>query len=155
MTTAVERPKALFVTAGSRTCCVPLAHVIETMRPLPIAVMNGVSPVVMGLSVIRGAPVPVVDLARAIGAPDALATTPASRFVSLRVGGRTVALLVEAVIGVRDLDVSTTDLPPLLGRAEMIESIGAVDAQLLLVLRAMRVMSTDAWRAIDAGTATG
>jgi chemotaxis signal transduction protein len=130
MTTAVERPKALFVTAGSRTCCVPLAHVI------------------------RGAPVPVVDLARAMGAPDTPATKPASRFVSLRVGGRTVALLVEAVVGVRELDVSPTDLPPLLGRAEMIESIGALDAQLLVVLRAMRVLSTDTWRAIDASTAT-
>ena len=155
MTSAVQQPMALFVIAGSRTCCVPLAHVIETKRPLPIAVMNGVSPVVLGLAVIRGAAVPVVDLARAMGATDAAPTTPAGRFVSLRVGDRTVALLVEAVVGVREIDVSTMAVPPLLGRAEMIESIGALDAQLLVVLRAMRVLSTDTWRAIDASRATG
>jgi purine-binding chemotaxis protein CheW len=156
MTSATERTMGLFVMVGSRTCCIPLVHVIETMRPLPITALTGVNPVVRGLAVIRGVPVPVVDLARAMSATSAETTTDA-RFVALRVGARRVALLVDSVVGVRAIDASTMEMPPLLRAAstDMIESIGAVDAQLLVVLRATRVLTDETWQAIDASASRG
>ncbi|HZE91839.1 MAG TPA: chemotaxis protein CheW, partial [Rhizobacter sp.] len=62
-----------------RLCALPLSHVVETMRPLPTETIAGAPDFVCGLAVIRGAPVPVVDLARLLGATD----TQARRFVTV------------------------------------------------------------------------
>jgi purine-binding chemotaxis protein CheW len=45
-------------------------------------------------------------------------------------------------------------LPPLLGgaRRDLVTAIGALDAELLVVLDSARVLPEDSWRAIDART---
>jgi purine-binding chemotaxis protein CheW len=91
------RIPTLMVTAGSKTWAIPSAHVVETMRPLPIA---GVPRFLLGLSVIRGAPVPVVDLEAVVGLG---LTDTITRFVSLELGDRRIAVAVGAVIGIREL----------------------------------------------------
>ena len=150
-----ERRAALVVTAGSRACAVPLAHVIETMRPLPIEAIPGMPPFVRGLAVVRGSPAPVVDLAEALGATETHAPT---RFVLLRLGSRRAVLAVSAVVGVRDLDVvSLEQMPPLLrgAGAALVEAIGMLDAELLVVLHATRILPEETWERLDAHGATG
>jgi purine-binding chemotaxis protein CheW len=153
--TAAPRSGALLLRIGAQACCIPLAHVIETMRPLPIVVMNGMPPFVKGLATIRGSALPVVDVAGALGE---VSSGPSPRFVALRVGQRRVALLVDAVLGVRDLDASRLEaMPPLLRRAsaDLIEAIETLDAKLLIVLQATRLLNEDAWRTLDAAGAAG
>jgi len=141
-----ERTAALIVTAGSRRCAIPLASVIETMRPLPTEPVAGTPPFVRGLSVIRGTPTLVVDLR---GLLDGTASSgTAGRYVTLKAGARAVALAVETVVGIRTLtSAETAELPSLLGAAgrETIEAIGTHDAELLVVLRAARLGQADLW----------
>jgi purine-binding chemotaxis protein CheW len=139
----------LIVVAGSRTCAIPIAHVVETMRPLAVDAIPGAPSFLLGLSVIRGTPVPVVDLEAAVGAGGA---RKISRFVALKVGERRVALAVGSVLGVLDLDgTRVEEMPPLLreARAEVIEAIGVLDAQLLLVLRASFLLSEEIWQKVS------
>jgi purine-binding chemotaxis protein CheW len=120
-------------------CALPLESVIETMRPLPIEAVAGAPPFVRGLSVIRGAPVPVIDAECLINDE---ASEP-KRYVMLRAGDQRIALAVSSVLGIREIDAqSFKELPPLLrdARAPFIAAIGALDAQLLLVLRAGRIL---------------
>jgi purine-binding chemotaxis protein CheW len=142
--------KALIVGLKSCTCAVPIAHVIETMRPLPVEPVSGVPSFVLGISIIRGIPTPVVDLGAVLGAPSEVA----ERFVTVRAGERQVALSVNAVLGVRDLDTIMTmrELPPLLQRAseEVVETIGALDEQVLMVLRAGWELPDGVWQALTA-----
>lgn len=127
----------------------PLEHVIETMRPLAIEPLSATAPAfVKGVSVIRGLPVPVVDTARLLGAAAATGPTPSMgrRFVTVRSGGRTVALAFDEVIGIRTLPSDTVrELPPLLQRAESdaVTAIGALDDQLLIVLRTASIVPED------------
>jgi purine-binding chemotaxis protein CheW len=140
----------LVVSVGTRVCSLPLGNVIETMRALPIEPVAGVPSFVMGLAIIRGAPVPVVSLAAAIGAAE---IGGATWFVTLRLGDRRVALAVDAVVGVRDLDsASLEQMPPLLQGAstDSIDAIGTLDAHLLVVMRASRMLSAEVWRTIEA-----
>ena len=88
---------SLLVRAGPRICALSLADVVETMRPGPIEPLAGAPEVVRGLAVIRGAPVPVVDLASLLG--DGEHSVP-TRFVTVRTGERNVALLVDEVMGI-------------------------------------------------------
>jgi purine-binding chemotaxis protein CheW len=142
--------KALIVGLKGCICALPLAHVIETMRPLPVEPISGVPSFVLGISIIRGIPTPVVDLGAVLGAPSELA----ERFVTVRAGDRQVALSVNAVLGVRDLDAIMTmqELPALLQRAseDVVETIGTLDKQVLMVLRAGWELPDEVWQALTA-----
>jgi len=143
---------AMLVTrVGGVACALPIAHVIETTRPLPVEPICGTRDqalaVVEGLAMIRGAPVPVVDARRLLGVPGPAAT----RFVVVRVADRRVALAVDGVVEVRRIAADALPgLPPLLGgaRRDVVSAIGALDAELLIVLDAARVLPDDAWSAI-------
>ena len=103
--------KTLIVRAQAYLCALPLALVVETMRPLPVEPLASVPPFVRGMSIVRGEPTPVIDLAMLLGATRELPW----RFVTIRIGEKQVALSVGAVAGVFDLDPHVMDrLPPLL-----------------------------------------
>ncbi len=143
----------LVVSVGSYSCALPLGHVVETMRPLPTEPIVGAKAFVRGLALIRGVPVPVIDLVQVIGAAEI--GTP-TRFVTVRLGDRTLALAVDAVVGVRSLDaVQLQQLPPLLRGAssDVVEAIGTLDEQLLVVLRAGRILDDAMWRKVEASEA--
>lgn len=142
--------KALIVGLKSCVCAVPLTHVIETMRPLAVEPISGAPSFVQGIAIIRGIPTPVVDLGAILGTPG----ERAERFVTLRVGEKQVALSVNVVLGVRDLDTILTirELPSLLQRAskDVVETIGTLDEQVLMVLRAGWELPDEVWQALTA-----
>jgi purine-binding chemotaxis protein CheW len=128
-------------------CGLPLAHVVEIMRPLPVEAIDGAPPGVQGVSVIRGAPLPVLDLGVLLGGDAA----PATRFVTVRAGARQVALAVTSVVGPRSLaGEHLRDIPPLLreANAKGVAAIGALDAELLTVLNSGHLVPESVWLAI-------
>jgi purine-binding chemotaxis protein CheW len=129
----------LVTRVGAVVCAVPIEYTVETMRPLPIEPIDGAPAFVRGLSIVRGAPIPVVDAARLLG----VTGVEANRFVVLRVGERSVALLVDAVIAVRAIAADRlTALPPLLRGSshDTVRAVGTLDAELVVVLDAVRVL---------------
>jgi purine-binding chemotaxis protein CheW len=119
------------------------------MRALPIEPLGVAPSFIRGVSVVRGVPIPVVDLGLVLG----LTSSDGGRFVTLRLGARQVALSVDAVVGVRDLDESKTqNLPPLLQGAaqDAIEAIGTLDAELLIVMRTGWELPDDVWQTLAA-----
>lgn len=146
---------AMLVTrVGGVACALPIAHVVETMRPLPVEPIrgtnNGALAVLDGLAMIRGAPVPVIDARKLLGVAGGAAT----RFVIVRIEQRRVALAVDAVLDVRRIEADAMPgLPPLLRGAQrdLVSAIGALDAELLIVLESARLLSDDVWRALERG----
>jgi len=139
---------SLVICAGTHTCALNLADVVEIMRPLPVMPLAGAPEFVQGMSVIRGAPVPVVDLARVFGIP---MQSPSTRFVAVRTGERAVALSVESVLGIRQIAPALlSGMPPLLQKAqpELVEAVGALDAELFLVLKAGKLVPERVWDSI-------
>ena len=135
-------------------CALPVEHVVETMRPLPVAPVAGAPDFVLGVAVIRGALAPVVDLSRVLGA---ITEIELQRFITLRVGSRQVALALESVVGVVNLPAALIqDTPPLARTAApgAVASITTQDGELLAVIEASRLLSDDAWAALDAADAT-
>ena len=152
MTGAEGDHRFLLCRIGSRIGALSLNDVREVMRPLPIEPLTGAPPFVLGLAVVRGSPTPVIDAGRLLG-PIGL-PSPA-RFVSLRLGERTAALAVDAVLDVRTLGKgSVADIPPLLRDAgnDVASSIGALDTELLLVLKAARLIPESLWDAIESSS---
>ncbi|MEI9850835.1 MAG: chemotaxis protein CheW [Sphingomonas sp.] len=136
--------------ARSLLCALPIGLVQEVMRPLPAEPLAAAPGFVVGVSLIRGAAVPVVDAGALIGAREAPAFT---RYLTLRAGEGSVALAVEAISGIRDLPpASMRRLPPLLrdAGAEMLSTLGALDAELLRVLKLARTVTDRILAALEA-----
>jgi purine-binding chemotaxis protein CheW len=129
----------LLCRAGRQLHAIPIEYVREIMRAPPIEQIAGAPVSVLGVCVIRGTPVPVVD----VGLLVHTAATQAGRLISLRVGDRRIALAVDAVLGIRRFDAGAfSQLPPLLCDAagETVSAIGAKDAELMFALRAARIV---------------
>jgi chemotaxis signal transduction protein len=78
--------------------------------------------------------------------------TRAQRLVTIRVDGRVVALLVDAVLRVRAIPADSYDmLPPLLAdsASEIVSAIGILDAELLLFLHAARMVPSTVLEGLD------
>lgn len=130
----------LIAKVGALTCAIPIAHVVETMRPLPVEPLGHGAAYVRGVALIRGVPTVVIDTA------NLLATTSAGtkRFVIVRLADRQAALMVDQVTDIRslgDLDA----LPPLAASAssETLRAIGAIDKGLIVVLEAARLVQAE------------
>jgi purine-binding chemotaxis protein CheW len=144
-----SNPVLLLVRIPGAVCGLMVGDVVETMRPLPVEPLANVPDFIRGIALIRGAAVPVIELAALF---QAHSTGPITRFLTVRVGERCVALAVESVIGIAELDENRfAEMPPLLksARTESIEAIGTLDAELLVLLRASRLVPEPAWKNIN------
>jgi purine-binding chemotaxis protein CheW len=131
--------QTLICSAGRTLCSLPLAAVVETFRPLPIERVPGALDFMLGLSIVRGEPVPVVDLSRLLSGQPATPT----RFVIVKAAERRVALAVDSVVGIRPISAERMQhLPPLLRDADsgVVSAIGTLDNALFLMLQASRIV---------------
>lgn len=109
--------------------------------------MAGAPEFVLGLSVVRGSPLPVIDPSRLIDESSAIRSR---RFVTLQPDGHRVILAVSDVLGIRPLPF-LHELPPLLReiRMDFVERIGALDSRLLLVFRTMHLVPQAVWASLN------
>lgn len=144
-------PPATFLLCRSRLrlCAIPLHCVRETMRALPLEPLPDMPAFMLGVSVIRGQVVPVVDLASLTGQSGG---APGARLVTLELNRRQVALAADDVLGVRSLEPESLGaVPPLLGAAGagVLGALATLDAELLLVLEAARLIPDSLWPLLD------
>jgi len=148
---SVHSGSLLFLQVRTQRCAVRLSHVREVFRPLPLQTVPVAPPFILGLSVIRGEPVPVVDLGGVLGYPD---EPHPRRFVLIRVGDRSAALAVEGVHQiVSEAALMRTELPPLLGGAgrDAVETLSALDQDFVSVLRTGHLVPKEIWGRLQAG----
>lgn len=127
---------------------VPVGAAVETLRPLPTDPLADVPRFVVGVAVVRGAPLPVID----VGILLAGEAEAAGRWLVCRVGARRVALALSSVVGVRSVPADALhDLPPLLGEAASAAAgaLAALDSELAVVLDAARCVPEAAWHHLE------
>ncbi|MGI5242554.1 chemotaxis protein CheW [Dactylosporangium sp. CA-139066] len=116
---------------GRLLCALPVADIVETVRPLPVepvAAGDG-GGAVLGVAVIRGEAVPVVDTARLLGDPGAAPT----RFITASTPRGTVAFAAGDVVGVRPL--APPDSAVAAAPGALVAAVGVLEGRPLLFLR--------------------
>ena len=142
---------AVLVRAGPHLCALPVGAVLETLRPLPLRPLAGAPAGVSGIAVVRGAPVPVIDLAVLVGGVPGASST--HRWVMVRCGARAAALAVDSVIGIRALPPGAAIAPLVAGAARgALAELRVQDAELALVLEASRLVPEGVFEALQRET---
>ncbi|WP_437627069.1 chemotaxis protein CheW [Sorangium sp. So ce1151] len=137
--------RALVVRVRSWLCALPLGAVTETMRALDVRSLPGAPPFVRGLAVIRGAHVPVIDLAALLGVADG---QRGARLVSVRAGERPLAIEVDEVLGIKSLDPAALERTPTLVSEALpacVDRLGRLDGQSLALLETARLLPEAVW----------
>jgi len=137
---------SLVFRAGSVLCALRLDEVIETMRPLAVRPLSGTPAYVCGVTIMRGVPTPVIDVARLVGGESA----EVARFLAVRTERGPVALATGPVLGIRPTaaDAMAEHWMPLGDAARrLVAGIGTMDAEPLLLLQSMRVVPDEVWAA--------
>jgi purine-binding chemotaxis protein CheW len=122
-----------------RVCALPLVHVLEVMRPVPLAQVASAPAFLLGLLTVRGELTPVVDVAALL---DGERITRVGRFVAMHLRELRMALAVNEVLGTRSFERQLLGrVPPLLSRdAPAPEALAPLDAALLATLDGARVL---------------
>jgi purine-binding chemotaxis protein CheW len=144
---------SLVFRAGSLLCALRLDEVIETMRPLETRPLAGTPAFVSGISVLRGVPTPVIDVARLLGG----VATEFDRYIAVRTERGPVALATGPIIGVQPIEAEPAGgHPALLGaNSRFVAGVGTVGAEPLLLLQSMRTVPDEVWElAAAAGVAS-
>jgi purine-binding chemotaxis protein CheW len=140
---------SLVFRAGSLLCALRLDEVVETLRPLATQPLAGTPPFVRGISVLRGVPTPVIDVARLLGG----AQIEPERYVAVRTERGTVALATGPILGIRNVDANAAGgHPALLGArsSRLVAGVATVGAEPLLLLQSMRTVPDEVWEAAAA-----
>jgi purine-binding chemotaxis protein CheW len=121
----------------------PIEHVREVMRPCAVERVELAPAYVLGLALIRGQTVPVVDAGVLLFGERC---DDATRLVILKVGERRVALAVAEVFGARTLERAELEgLPPLVADAgHLISHLAVLDGKLARVLESARLIEAGA-----------
>lgn len=151
--TAASPTSCLLVQCRSWLCALPLAEVIETLRPLPLVPVTGAPPFVRGLALVRGELVPVVELGQFLSADGRAGDSGGAgaggrRLVIVRAAERRLALLVDAVLRVFSQELGAgRKVAPLLSQAlpEQVAELGVLDGAALAVLRSGSVLTEAEW----------
>jgi purine-binding chemotaxis protein CheW len=121
------------------------------MRPQPVTTLSATPGFILGLSMVRGVGVPVVDLATLLGS----AAEP-RRFITIRTGSGIAALATGDVVGVRTLDDAwIAQTSPLLGEVaqDVVTAVAAADERLVLVLQTSRIVPAPVWTLLEQAVA--
>lgn len=141
--------RALVFRISGRLYSLPLAQVVETMRPLPVQQIHGAPDFVLGATLVRGRPTPVISAARLLGE----AAAACRRWITVWTGTRRVALEVDDLLGVRLIPAADdATRQPLLEGAEFerVATLGRLDGELLRSLQGACLVPEVAWSAMGA-----
>jgi purine-binding chemotaxis protein CheW len=145
--------RCLVFRAGDLLAAVRLQDVVETLRPLAARPLAGTQPFVLGLSIMRGRPTPVVDVALLLTG----SAVPASRWIAVRTPRGPIALATGEVLGLRATEDITQQNTAVLGPtpARVVEAIGSLDREPMFLLRSFALVPDDVWAAVETAGPAG
>jgi purine-binding chemotaxis protein CheW len=143
-----EAVTALVFRAGALLCALPLDEVVETMRPLATRPLAGTPGFVLGISVLRGIPTPVIDVARLLTG----LAGEVERYVAIRTERGPVALAIGTVLGIQATDTGPADAHPALlgGSHRLVAGVATLGSEPLLLLQNLRAVPDEVWEAAAA-----
>lgn len=147
MADSVEKQRFLLCRLSTSWCALNLQGLREIMRPQPVDRISGLPDFVDGISIIRGLPLPVLNLPRLLCGSTSTAGSQ-ERFVTAESDGQILALRVDEVAGIFALaEEMWRNLPSLLDglQSEHVAALGNHDGHVVMLLRRANLLSEADW----------
>lgn len=128
---------------GQEEFSLDILKVQEIIRHMELTRVPRTPDFVEGVINLRGRVIPVLDLRKRFGLPDA-EDTSATRIIVVEVGGVTVGLKVDGVSEVLRINADTVEPPPALVtsiESDYIKGVGKLDNRLLILLDVSKILS--------------
>jgi len=128
-------------TVGDVQYAVEVARVREILRPLPVVTLPHAPPAIVGVADHRSEVVPILDVRRRFGLPEA-ARTRRTKWILVMLASRSVGLVVDAVSEVFGVGEADRRPVPAVGTGDAARGIQAVYAhrgELIFVLDVDRI----------------
>jgi chemotaxis signal transduction protein/DNA-binding transcriptional regulator YiaG len=128
--------RLLLVEIGAERLAIPVGMVREVLAAVEPRALPGQPPAMLGVAVVRGEPVPCIDLAALLGIPAAGAT----RGVVLEARDGPLMALVSDADDVRDVAAEQVlDIPPGWTRCEAVNQLARLGVELVPIVNANRL----------------
>ena len=111
--------------SGGQVYGIDVLQIREIVRSREVTPLPCAPELIEGVVDLRGAVIPVLDLARSLGG-DAAEETSSTRIAVLEIDGMTVGLRVEAAVDVLPVDSSAIDGPPALAVQAGYDAVRAI-----------------------------
>lgn len=128
---------------GQEEFSLDILKVQEIIRHMELTRVPRTPDFVEGVINLRGRVIPVLDLRKRFGLPDA-EDTSATRIIVVEVSGVTVGLKVDGVSEVLRINADTVEPPPALVtniESDYIKGVGKLDNRLLILLDVSKILS--------------
>lgn len=132
-----KRAEYLAFKLGTEGYAIPIANIVEILKPLPITEVPRADPEVVGVMSVRGRLVSVVDLKRRFRLDRSFTMDKKSRILLVDASGELIGLLVDEVLQVYRLANSEIEPPHVLGTEQPPHVVGLgrpVGGMVLLLL---------------------
>lgn len=146
---AAEPLQVLTFGLGGETFAMPIVHIKEIIEYGQVTRVPMLPPFIRGVFNLRGAVVPVVDLASRFGGePSAVGRRTCIVIVELALADAVLVLgvVVDAVSAVLEISPADIEPPPAFGarlRTDFIRGMGKVGGRFVVILDVERVLSVD------------
>ena len=125
--------EVLLFEVGGERWALEAARVREVVRAVAVSRLPAAPPVVLGVVVVRGELVPVLDFRARVGLP-AAPLSPAEHFVIADAGGRTVAVRADRAVGLANVpDAEVADPRAAVPDARHVSGVARLPGGLVLV----------------------
>lgn len=122
------RAEFVSLVAGDQSFCIEITLIREIRRWTPVTILPHAPDFVLGVINLRGAVIPIVDLAAKLGFPPAV-PTPRHVIIVTALGDRTVGLLVSSVSEILSVDAADIRETPRIRDDETNRAISGVIAR--------------------------
>lgn len=125
---------------GEATCALESRFVVTVSRPHALAAIPGATDIFVGVTNLRGALLPVVDLKALLGLPRSLQSSKTARLVVLGRDGPDVGVIADSMDGLALLQSDDLAEPPLNANRDETSYIRGVTRDRIILIDAARLL---------------
>jgi purine-binding chemotaxis protein CheW len=144
----------LVFTLDKLSCALPLSEVVKVIHALEIRHLPKAPEIISGIINVRGQIIPVADIRSRFGLAEH-EVDPDDRLIIADTGKRLVAILVDAVAGIRalpsELQITAGEALPF---AEYLKGVAKIDDELILIYDLEQFLSLDEEKELESALKT-
>ncbi len=136
-----QRLQVMTFLVDGHECCFEVSEAVEVIKPRPVTTVPRTPDYLLGILSVRGEMVPIIDLGRRLGLPEAKVDRPLARVLVVSIDGDRIGVLVDRMTGVEEVEKRSVK-PPEAGMSGDIFAVEFIKGVIELKGRSIMLLNT-------------